>query len=108
MYLVNFFNLQAAQQLFVAASRFRTNQELLGVQNGVNVTYTIPVGDKFTHNLPFFTIQVYFNGVRQKLLNDYIVLESGGFGTGFDTVVLELAPRAGDNLLCDYIAVGAP
>lgn len=108
MYLVNFFNLQAAQQLFVAADRFRTGQPLTGSQDGANVTFTVPVGDKFTHNLPFFSIQVYWNGVRQKLLDDYIVIESGGFGTGFDTVVLTIPPIPTDNLLVDYVATGPP
>ena len=108
MYLVNFFNLQAAQQLFVAADRFRTGQPLAGAQNGANATYTVPIGDQFTHNLPFFSIQVYWNGVRQRLLDDYIVVESGGFGTGFDTVVLCFAPLATDILQVDYVATGPP
>lgn len=108
MYLVNFFNLQAAQQQFVAANRFRTGQPLLGAKDGSNVTYTVPVGDIFTHNLPFFSIQVYYNGQRLILLDDYTVVESGGFGTGFDTVVLEVAPLFFDKLLVDYIATGAP
>lgn len=108
MYLVNFLSLQAADQRYVAASRFRTGQNLSGSQDGVNVTFTVPVGDKFTHNLPFFSVQVYFNGVRQKLLDDYIVSESGGLGTGFDTVTLCVPPRTNDTLLVDYIATGAP
>lgn len=108
MYLVNFFNLQAAQQLFVAAARFRTGQQLLGAKNGANVAFTVPVGDQFTHNLPFFSIQVYYNGQRLILLDDYTVVESGGFGTGFDTVVLEVAPASFDKLYVDYIATGAP
>lgn len=108
MYLVNFLSLNAADQRYVAASRFRTGQNLLGSKDGANVMFTVPVGDKFTHNLPFFSIQVYWNGIRQKLLDDYVVLESGGLGTGYDTVVLTIAPRTDDNLLADYIATAAP
>ena len=108
MYLVNFLSLQAAQQLFISTDRFRTGQPLLGSQNGANLTFTVPVGDKFTHNLPFLSIQLYYNGVRQKLLDDYIVSESGGFGTGFDTLMLCFAPMVDDILLVDYIATGAP
>jgi hypothetical protein len=108
VYLVNFLSLQAADQRYVAALRFRTGQNLLGDKDGSNVVFTVPTGDNFTHNLPFFSIQVYFNGVRQKLLDDYIVSESGGLGTGFDTVTLCVAPRANDTLLVDYIATGAP
>lgn len=108
MYLVNYLSLQAADQRYVAASRFRVGQRLLGPKDGSNVIFTVPVGDKFTQNLPFFSIQVYFNGVRLTLLDDYLVAESGGIGTGFDTVVLEVAPLYSDHLLADYIAVNAP
>jgi len=108
LYLVNFFSLQAADQRFVAASRFRTGQNLLGSKDGSNVIFTVPVGDQFTHNLPFFSIQIYFNGVRQKLLDDYVVIEAGGLGTGFDTVILCVPPRSNDILLVDYIATDAP
>lgn len=108
MYLVNYLSLQVADQRYVAASRFRIGQQLTGDKNGANVAFTVPTGDKFTQNLPFFTIQVYYNGIRLTLLDDYLVAESGGFGTGFDTVVLEVAPQFNDHLLVDYVAVGAP
>jgi len=108
VYLVNFLSLQAAQHLFVAADRFRTGQQLVGSRDGANVTFTVPLGDKFTHNLPFFSVQVYWNGVRLTLLDDFTVVESGGFGTGYDTVVLEVPPISKDHLLVDYVATGAP
>lgn len=108
MYLVNWLSLQAADRRYVAASRFRIGQQLSGLKDDSNVYFTVPAGDKFTQNLPFFSIQVYFNGVRLTLLDDYVVLESGGFGAGFDTVVLEVAPRFNDHLLVDYVATGAP
>lgn len=108
MYLVNYLSLQAADQRYIAASRFRTGQQLIGPKDGVNVIFTVPVGDKFTHNLPFLSIQVYFNGMRLTLLDDYMVTESGGLGTGYDTVVLEVAPLPWDHLLSDYVAVGSP
>lgn len=108
MYLVNYLSLQAADQRYVAAVRFRTGQQLTGLKDGANVTYTVPVGDKFTHNLPFFSIKVFFNGVRLTLLDDYTIAESGGVGTGYDTVVMEVTPLSVDHLLVDYIAQNAP
>jgi hypothetical protein len=108
VYLINFLNLQAAQQLFVATARYRTGIDLQGTKNGSNVTYTIPLGDKFTHNLPFLTIQVYWNGQRLRLLDDYTIIESEGPGTGYDTVVVEEPPIPQDKLLVDYIASNAP
>ncbi len=108
MYLINFLNLQAAQQLFVATARFRTGIDLLGSKDGSNVTYSIPTGDKFTHNLPFLTIQIYWNGQRLRLLDDYTISESGGAGTGFDTVTMEESPILRDKLLVDYVATDAP
>jgi hypothetical protein len=103
VYLVNYLSLQTAQQLFIAVSRFRTEQALIGPMNGANTTFTTPSGDKFVHNLPFLTIAVFYNGVRLVLLDDYMLAESGGPGTGFDTVLLVLAPVAPDHLIADYV-----
>ena len=47
--------------------------------------FTVPVGDKFTHNLPFFSIQVYWNGIRQKLLDDYYDERGWDIETGIPT-----------------------
>lgn len=104
MYLVNALSLQVAQQLFIAADRFRVGQNLVGVKNGINVSYTTPGLEKFVHNLPFLDISVVFNGSRLSLLDDYLVTESGGSGTGFDTIILLVPPpRSDDHLLADYV-----
>jgi len=108
VYLVNYLDAGTIAQQYIATARFRTGQVLVGVKNGVNVTFTIPFGDKFTHNLPFLTIEVYYNGQRLLLIEDYTIAESGGAGTGYDTVIMEVAPRLVDNLQVDYIAVGLP
>ena len=108
MYLINFLSLQTASQLFIATARFRTGSGLVGTQNGSNVVFTVPGGDKFTHNLPFLTIQVYRNGQRYKLIEDYTISESGGAGTGYDTVTFEVPPLPDDNLLADYVATDSP
>lgn len=88
---------------FIQTQRYRTGLGLVGPINGVNLTFLVPGGDKFTHNLPFLSIAVYFNGVRLTLLDDYTIAESGGFGTGFDTVIMAVAPKPGDHLLADYV-----
>ena len=103
MYLVNYLSLQTAQQLFIAARRYRTGQGLLGPKTGLNYTFIVPGGEKFVHNLPFLTIAVYFNGVRQTFIDDYAIIESGGAGTGFDTVVMNVAPLYFDHLTADYV-----
>lgn len=47
---------------------------------------------------------VHYNG--QRLLegagNDYVASESGGVGTGYDTITLTFTPRAASNWLIDY------
>ena len=103
MYLINFLNLQTAQQLFIAVGRYRTGQGLLGAKDGVNLVFGTPSSENFVHNLPFLTLQLYFNGVRQTLLDDYTVSESGGVGTGFDTITMLVAPKPGDHLTADYV-----
>jgi hypothetical protein len=89
---------------FIATLRYRTGTGLVGPINGVNLTFSVPGGDKFVHNLPFLSIEVYYNGVRGTLLDDYTIVESGGFMTGFDTVIFAVAPKPGDHLLADYVA----
>jgi hypothetical protein len=104
VYLLNPLSLQVAQQLFIAANRYRVGQNLVGPKNGVNITYTTPGLEKFAHNLPFLDISIYFNGSRLALLDDYMVAESGGIGTGYDTIILLVPPpRSNDHLLADYI-----
>lgn len=103
MYLVNFPALQNLQQQFIAADRFRTGQTLVGPKNGLNLTFQLAGTDKFVHNLPFLSVHVYYNGVRLALLYDYTISESGGSGTGYDTIVLEVAPRVRDTILADYV-----
>jgi len=77
---------------------FRFNVAPAGVQNGVNTVYTAP--ENFDDN----TIQVHVNGMRMAkgASNDYTTSESGGVGTGYDTVTLVFAPIAEDQLLFDY------
>lgn len=104
MYLLNQLSLQLAQTLFIAADRYRVGQNLVGVRNGVNVMFATPGREKFAHNLPFLDISVYLNGSRLQLLDDYLVMESEGFDTGFDTVQLLVPPLyPDDHLLADYI-----
>jgi hypothetical protein len=109
VYLINALSLQLAQQLFIAADRYRVGQNLIGAKDGVNVQFTTPGSEKFAHNLPFFDISVIFNGSRLALLDDYLVSESGGSGTGYDTVILLVPPPLpDDHLLADYIIRQVP
>lgn len=103
MYLITSLSLQAAQQLFIALNRYRVGQNLTGPKDGVNLVYHTPGLEKFTHNLPFLDINVLYNGVRLALLDDYTVTESGGPGTGFDTIVLNIPALSNDHLFADYV-----
>jgi hypothetical protein len=73
----------------------------LGTINGTNKTFTTP--DDFIHD-GLTDERVYLRG--QRLLhgasNDYTAVESGGVGTGYDTIVFARAPKPNDNLLLDY------
>jgi hypothetical protein len=74
---------------------------LVGPRNGVNTTYTTP--EKFLAD----TIRVYRNGVRQQQGAglDFISAESGGPGTGYDTVIFGpgLPPVSIEMLFADYV-----
>lgn len=103
MYLLNYLSLQNAQAMFLAVGRLRTQQILVGPIDGLNQTYLIPSGEKFSHQLPYLTVAVYYNGQRLILLDDFIVQESGGPGLGYDTVVFGFSPKPGDKLMVDYV-----
>ncbi len=90
---------------FIPARRYRTEQPLVGVVNGLNTTYTLPDNAQFVQETPYIQIVVFLNGVRLLLRDDYFVLEGGGTGTGFDTVLLVEPPRPGDKLVADYVVV---
>lgn len=75
--------------------------DLIGVKDGVNVTFTTP--DKFRPE----TFRLHVNGLRQRrgIDSDYTITESGGPGSGYDTVILDnrLAPYVGEVVTADYI-----
>jgi hypothetical protein len=85
----------------VAALKTREGVPLIGVYDGVNVSFQTPEPFVQNENL---NIRVYLNGQRLRLgpTNDYVVAESGGPGTGFDTVVVAVPPRDVDCLIADY------
>lgn len=81
--------------------RARVGEALLGVVDGVNTV--------FSTTSPFLRTggvqeMVYLRGVRryEGALADYEAVESGGLGTGYDTIVFASPPRPGDALLIDY------
>ena len=83
----------------------RIGVPLVGTKDGTNDTFTtLPEFFFQTANLK---IKVFWQGRRLGLFEDYVVLESGGAGTGYDTVKLlwttgELLPRSTDKLIADY------
>lgn len=85
----------------VAAADFRVGVVLLGAIDGVNLDFT--AGELWVQTPPSAAIAVFWNGVRQKLGDDYTVSTTGPAGTG-ETVSMLEAPRAGDKLTADYVA----
>lgn len=77
---------------------------LIGVINGINRTFTTP--DTFVQN----SIVVFHNGrrmVRSATTDprggEYFVSESGGPGTGFNTIdFLTFAPNGSSHMVADY------
>ena len=83
--------------------RLRFGVEPNGVKNGVNTVFQTP------ENFVQASLQVYFNGVRihEGGGNDFIVSESGGAGTGYDTLDLVVPPFSFDRLVVDYSTTDA-
>lgn len=82
-------------------AELRTAVALAGAIDGANVVFTAPhlfVHDGVTDEAVYLRGKRLLHGVG----NDYTVSESGGPGSGYDTITLAQAPKAGDNLLADY------
>lgn len=78
--------------------------QLLGIVDNSNQIFTIPSGtfiQDATHK-----IIVYKNGVKQVFTDDYFIAESGGPGTGYDTIILTVPPTTvpapDDIITADY------
>jgi hypothetical protein len=118
--------------LDITASRIRLNAGSLDWRQGGSgasgagqqpeVIGEQPFGDQDGANLSFVTasqfvpqsLQVFINGLRQAVnqdgTQDITVGESGGLGTGFDTINTAFALLQNDRILCDYVrdAIPAP
>lgn len=98
----------------IPLSRLRVNETLSGAMNGVNKVFVLPSSEKAIHDIPGPQIALYYNGNRLHPVesrggvstDDFSVSESGGAGTGFDTVTLtHVAPKPGDRVSSDYILI---
>jgi hypothetical protein len=73
---------------------------LLGVQNSINTIFNTPSKFNISYNLI-----VHVNGIRMLLSSDYLTAESGGPGTGYDTIIFIEPPAINDTLRIDYYGV---
>jgi hypothetical protein len=86
---------------------FKQRVDLLGIKDGANRIFTVPAPDKFiqgSFSNNEFRILVTHNGRDLVEGVDYIVSESGGTGTGFDTIVFTaFAPESDSCIQADYV-----
>ena len=86
---------------------FKENISLVGDIDGINRTFTTP--DKFidgTLSNNELHIKIIHNGRRLIKDTDYLILESGGVGTGFDTVVfISFVPATSSKIIVDYFTL---
>lgn len=70
--------------------------------DGVRVTFSIT--EDYIHTV-VGKESVFYNGQRLKegSGNDYVATESGGVGTGYDSIVMAIAPHSDAELLIDYV-----
>lgn len=99
-YAVNATDMEVIFHELTSINRNRVGIELIGTKDGVNQTFTTP--DIFVEG----TLRVFYNGVRlhKGVTHDYTTSESGGIGTGFDTMVFTVsAPLSDDHVTSDYV-----
>lgn len=86
---------------------FKQEFELLGAKDGVNRVFTVAPGDKFIDGIldgNEFHIHIDHNGRRLIQDIDYVILESGGFGTGYDTIrFISFVPSENSKIIADYM-----
>jgi hypothetical protein len=83
---------------------FKQQVDLIGVKDEVNRIFNTP--DKFINGQlgnNEFRILVKHNG-RDLVENvDYFIAESGGTGSGYDTIILNFSPKPRSVLIADYV-----
>jgi hypothetical protein len=86
---------------------FRDNVVLIGPKNNANKVFRVPTPDKFingTYDDNEFRIIIDHNGRRLIQNIDYIISESGGPGSGFDTVeFISFVPNKCSKIIADYV-----
>lgn len=84
--------------------------QLNGAVNDINTVFTVPTGT-FIQDVDHKII-VYRNGVKQFYLDDYFTAESGGVGTGYNTVIFAIPPTTNptpiDIITADYYIMNNP
>jgi hypothetical protein len=91
----------------LALSRRKTGVPFMGTLDGINRTFRTP--DKYEHRNGL-SIDVFHNGRRlveasvpSPEYGDFVCTESGGVGTGFDTIVLlTFTPSVRSVIVADY------
>lgn len=77
---------------------------LLGVKDGSNRTFTTPdifINENRSGDL--LTISIFHDGNRLVEDDEYVLAESGGAGTGFDTVIITaFKPKSKSTLIANY------
>ena len=82
-------------------SRLCIGKNLVGTVDGSNKEFLLPDSHKFVQDGDL-TILVYLGGVRQDH-SLFAVSESGGAGTGYDTVTFVAAPSPATIIIADYV-----
>lgn len=86
---------------FAVGGGVKVLQPVAGTVNGMNTVFT--VAETFIHD-GSTDEAVYLRGLARDegVGKDYVASESGGIGTGYDTITFTQAPRPGDVILITY------
>ena len=92
----NVLDIARALRIFFQSEDWVMAEILIGDCDGANTVF----GTEFKFDPK--VIWVYLDGQRMIPTIDYVVSESGGVGTGYDTVTFTFAPLEHDNIIADY------
>jgi hypothetical protein len=83
---------------------FMQGQELIGTIDGSNRIFTTThrfINGTWGNNE--FRIEIFHNGRKLVLTTDYIIAESGGPGTGYDTIIFTFTPSDRSIIRASYV-----
>jgi len=97
------FDQVAADLSYINRSKIVENKEPIEVPDGINTSFTTGDVIDLSNGL---SVNIFYRKTKKVFPNyDFNVVESGGAGSGFDTIIFLIAPDANDAIHLSYTRI---